>query len=243
MLPALRLGTFLVPVDDSLIRDTIFVIQNLYARNGSAATPSSDQIEWTNLENLRECLNDTCVFITIHLYSVDQGDFGLGPVAERLEDICEGLHITSPHLSAIEPPRTDGMVVQDNTHIDLPKGKCLVLVLARTPVDAQDEALPDAGHELGLGEWLLVLARLDRGNDVRVRVAVGELLLELLNDAILEGRVLALRPPLCDLRQAGLAEVLIERLVVTLIRREKEEEVLDAASLERACEVLHRLRA
>lgn len=29
MLPALRLGTFLVPINDCLIRDTIFVVQNL----------------------------------------------------------------------------------------------------------------------------------------------------------------------------------------------------------------------
>ena len=46
----------------------------------------------TNFENLRECLDDARVFITIHLHGVDEGDFGLRPAAEGLEDVGEALH-------------------------------------------------------------------------------------------------------------------------------------------------------
>ena len=45
----------------------------------------------TDLENLRECLDDTRVFVAIHLYSIDEGHLGLGPVAERLQNIGEVL--------------------------------------------------------------------------------------------------------------------------------------------------------
>lgn len=71
MLLSLRLSSFLMPVDDSLIRDAVFVIQNL--------------------EQLRKCLHNTGVFIAIHLYSVDQSDFCLGVVAEWLQNLCKAL--------------------------------------------------------------------------------------------------------------------------------------------------------
>jgi hypothetical protein len=35
---------------------------------------------------LRESLDDTRIFITIHLHDVDEGYFGFGTIAERLED-------------------------------------------------------------------------------------------------------------------------------------------------------------
>lgn len=41
------------------------------------------------LENLWECLNDARVFIRVHLYGVDEGNLGLGAVAEGFENVCE----------------------------------------------------------------------------------------------------------------------------------------------------------
>lgn len=66
MLLALGLGALLVPVYDGLVRNTVLIIQNL--------------------ENLRKRLDDARVFITIHLYDIDEGDFGLCAVTEWLED-------------------------------------------------------------------------------------------------------------------------------------------------------------
>lgn len=66
MLPALRLGALLVPVNDGLVGNTVLIIQNF--------------------ENLGKRLDDARVFITIHLYDIDEGNFGLGTVAERLQD-------------------------------------------------------------------------------------------------------------------------------------------------------------
>ena len=51
MLASLRLRAFLVPVDDSLIRDTVLVVQHF--------------------KNLRECLDDSGIFVAVRLHSVD----------------------------------------------------------------------------------------------------------------------------------------------------------------------------
>jgi hypothetical protein len=45
----------------------------------------------TSLENLWESLDNTRIFITIHLYDVDEGYFSFRTVAERLEDWSECL--------------------------------------------------------------------------------------------------------------------------------------------------------
>lgn len=66
MLLALGLSALLVPVYNGLVGNTVLIIQNL--------------------ENLGKRLDDTGVFITIHLYDVDKRDFGLGTVAEGLQD-------------------------------------------------------------------------------------------------------------------------------------------------------------
>lgn len=67
VLTALRFGTFLEPVDDSLIRNTVFVIQNLQNTVNIILDRSRD----THFENLRESFDDTGVFITIHLDNVN----------------------------------------------------------------------------------------------------------------------------------------------------------------------------
>jgi hypothetical protein len=66
MLLALGLSALLVPVYDGLVGNTVLIIQNL--------------------ENLGKRLDNTGVFIAIHLYDVDERDFGLGTVAEGLQD-------------------------------------------------------------------------------------------------------------------------------------------------------------
>lgn len=43
------------------------------------------------LQNLRECLDDARIFVTVYLDDVDESDLGLRSIAERLEDIREAL--------------------------------------------------------------------------------------------------------------------------------------------------------
>lgn len=74
-----------MPIYNSLIRNTILVIQNLHRKSfGQDVAQKSGKKAVTDLENLRESLNDTCVFITIHLNYIDKGDLRLGAVAEWL---------------------------------------------------------------------------------------------------------------------------------------------------------------
>ena len=49
--------------------------------------------EETYFENLRECFDDAGIFITVHLNSVDECNFGLRTVAEWFDDIRETLYI------------------------------------------------------------------------------------------------------------------------------------------------------
>lgn len=70
MLPALGLRALLVPINDSLIRDTILVVQNLIDVWLAQAHEQAAHIV-TCLKNLGECLDDTCVFVRVHLHGVD----------------------------------------------------------------------------------------------------------------------------------------------------------------------------
>ncbi len=62
-----------------------------------------------------------------------------------------------------------------------------------------------------------------------------------LDDTLLKCRILAPGPPVCNLCQAGLAEVLINILVVALVCREEGKQILDAATLEGTGQMVHRL--
>lgn len=53
-----------------------------------------------------------------------------------------------------------------NTHRHFADSESLVLVLAGTPLHGEDEALPDALYELGIGQGLVLLLALDRGDDL-----------------------------------------------------------------------------
>jgi hypothetical protein len=89
MLPALGLGAFLMPIYNSLIGNTILVVQNLHTK--FSVKISDETARSTSLENLRESLDDTRIFITIHLDDVDERYFGFGTIAKRLEDGGESL--------------------------------------------------------------------------------------------------------------------------------------------------------
>lgn len=60
------------------------------------------------------------------------------------------------------------------TYCDLANSECLVLVLACAPFNGGDEALPDALHKLRVGERLLPLFPLDRGDDLSHAPAVSD---------------------------------------------------------------------
>ena len=57
-----------MPVDDSLLRDAVLVVQNLH--------------------DLGEGLDDTSVLVAVQLHNVEQGNLCLCGAAERLQDRC-----------------------------------------------------------------------------------------------------------------------------------------------------------
>lgn len=71
--------------------------------------------------------------------------------------------------------------------------------------------------------------------------ALLEHLPERLDDPLLEGRVLALRPPFRHLREARLAEMRVEYLIVALVWREEQRQILDPAAPQGTGEVVHGL--
>ena len=64
-------------------------------------------------------------------------------------------------------------------------------------------------------------------------------LLDHLDNFIPNDRVLAFGPPVCDLRQACLAEVLVEHRRLALVGREEREQILDTTLAEGASEMIH----
>lgn len=73
MLLPLRLTSLRMPVYDSLLSDTISVVQHF--------------------EDLRESLDDPCILVTMYLNDVDQGYLSLGALTERFNDWCIFLFI------------------------------------------------------------------------------------------------------------------------------------------------------
>jgi hypothetical protein len=81
-----------MPVYNSLIRDAVFVIQDLSAE--------LHEIIWTrglmetNFENLRECLDDASVLIAINLHCIYQSDLSLRTFTERFKNGGEFLKVS-----------------------------------------------------------------------------------------------------------------------------------------------------
>lgn len=109
---------------------------------------------------MRECFNDTCVFITIHLNYVDERDLGFGAIAEWLQNRREFL-IGKRSVSS------KSFGVAQKTHSNFTEGETLDLVGTRAPVNRQHETLPDALHQLVLWKRQCLLFALDRCNDLR----------------------------------------------------------------------------
>jgi hypothetical protein len=127
------------------------------------------------------------------------------------------------------------------TYRDLADRERLVLVLTCTPLHCRDEGLPDALNELRVGQRLLLLPRLDGGDDVRVGIVIGQHLADGVHDALLHRCVLPFGPPLGDLGQARPTEVLVEDLIRAAVRREEGEQVADAGLAKGGSKVIHRL--
>jgi hypothetical protein len=104
MLSTLRLRPFLVPVNDGLFRDAVLLIQNL-AESHKHVPQIKSVVKAAYLQNLREHLDDACVFVAIHLHDVDQGNLILGASTERREDRCKFLQGTT-----VSPGRKGGKV-------------------------------------------------------------------------------------------------------------------------------------
>lgn len=71
MLFALRLGAFLMPVDDGLVGDDVGIVEHF--------------------DNGGKGFHHTSVGVAVDLNCVEQADLGLGTVAERLEYGCLSL--------------------------------------------------------------------------------------------------------------------------------------------------------
>lgn len=81
-----------MPVYNSLIRDAVFVIQDLNAELHQIICTRS--IMETYFENLRECLDDACVLIAVNLYCIYQSDLSFRTLTERFKNGGEFLKVS-----------------------------------------------------------------------------------------------------------------------------------------------------
>lgn len=81
-----------MPVYNSLIRDAVFVIQDLNAELHQIICTRS--IMEAYFENLRECLDDASVLITVNLYCIYQSDLSFRTFTERFENGGEFLKVS-----------------------------------------------------------------------------------------------------------------------------------------------------
>ena len=81
-----------MPVYNSLIRDAVFVIQDLNARRHQVICTRG--ITKSYFENLRECLNDASVLIAVNLYCIYQSDLSFGTLRERFKNGGEFLKVS-----------------------------------------------------------------------------------------------------------------------------------------------------
>ena len=79
-----------MPVYNSLIRDAVFVIQDLNAEPHQIICARS--IMESYFENLRECLDDTSVLIAVNLYCIYQSNLSFRTLTERFENGGEFLN-------------------------------------------------------------------------------------------------------------------------------------------------------
>ena len=81
-----------MPVYNSLIRDAVFVIQDLKVALHQIICTRS--IMETYFENLRECLDDASILIAVNLYCIYQSDLSFRTFAERFKNGGEFLKVS-----------------------------------------------------------------------------------------------------------------------------------------------------
>ena len=82
VLSALWSGALLEPVDNSLIRYTILVVQHLELPILMRRAPQAD-FHSAYFQNVGECLDDLRILVAIHLDNINQGYLSLGRGAKR----------------------------------------------------------------------------------------------------------------------------------------------------------------
>lgn len=81
-----------MPVYDSLIRDAVFVIQDLNVELHQIIRTRSTME--TYFENLRECFDDASVLIAVNLYCIYQGDLSFRTLTEWFKNGGEFLKVS-----------------------------------------------------------------------------------------------------------------------------------------------------
>lgn len=128
-----------------------------------------------------------------------------------------------------------------SAHRHFAQGEAFNLVRPSAPVNRRHETLPDALDDFGLGKRELFERSLESRDDCLRGIAALDHLREFLGNIVLHESVLLLRPPLSDLRETLLSEVLFQSLRVALVGREEEQEIFDSSTLERSGEIIHGL--
>lgn len=75
-------GALLEPVDNSLIRYAILVVQHLKLPRLMRRAPQAD-VHSAYFQNVRECLDDLRILVAIHLDNINQGYLSFGRGAKR----------------------------------------------------------------------------------------------------------------------------------------------------------------
>jgi hypothetical protein len=128
-----------------------------------------------------------------------------------------------------------------------------MLIWARAPLDGIYQTRPNALDEFRLWQMLFFLPRLNRRNDLvrekKLMVNPKKIALEIIsahirggvtvlqvffygfNDFLLENGILLLGPPIRNLSQSLLSEILVKDFIIPLVQWEEEQEVLDPTLL------------
>lgn len=194
VLLSLRCSTFSGPVDNGLVRDTIGVVKNL--------------------EDLRECLDDSSVGVAVDLNGVDETDLDFGGITERFEN---------------------GGVFDD-----LLESQTFELFRLGGPVDLFHDGRPGPVNNINVRDLLLALLSLEEINDIFDRVAalIGHHLTQSNGRLLLDGLVQFLEVVLQDLREVVFLEMSFEVSSISDLRREKSEQIIDTRFSHRRRECL-----
>ena len=91
VLLSLRCRTLTRPVKNRLIADAVGIVQDLTNRHRSTNLRLPRILKTTYLDQLRECLHDSGLPVTVNLNRVKKTNFSLGAIAEGFEQSGVGL--------------------------------------------------------------------------------------------------------------------------------------------------------